>query len=240
MARSKYQRDHSYKLLVVGDEGVGKTAFSSANSILHSTESTFNFFFSYNVRKKEINLNGKRIKLKIYDGSSATGRHRIIVSFDKVVHGIFIIYDATNREYGIQSNVSIFEVSAQNFTNVELAFQRMVLKIQSYLTSTINCQLGQYRERIGLEFVRYTPDVDSNVPEQNASVQGLHDNRENENVQLSTESDENADVTHPQGVDEDEMGRAQIPSPENQTIEEKAKQPNVISFSKTLKRIFFM
>ncbi|CAF0932793.1 unnamed protein product [Adineta steineri] len=261
MTMSKSQCKQSYRLLVVGDEGVGKTAFSSVNSILYSRESI-------------INVCG----FDTYDGSSAQGHRSIIRSFYKAVQGIFIIYDTTNKEsfenlkiwlhdihnygnkhkhvmkliignkcdlaqqmavsrdkaiaYVIQSNISIFEVSARNLTNVELAFKHMVLKIRSNLTLTSNDQPDQNREASVLKFVAYISDIGSNVAEQNVNEQGLHDNTENEDVQVSTE--ELDDVEHTESVDEGKVERAQIPSSDNQAIEEKAKQLDVISFSKNI------
>ncbi|CAF4260172.1 unnamed protein product, partial [Adineta steineri] len=94
---SKSQRDDPYKLLVIGDTGVGKTAFSSVDSILQSNESLIDCL-GFDFRKKEINFNGERIELIIYDGSSAQDHRGIIRSFYKGVNGIFIIYDTTNKK----------------------------------------------------------------------------------------------------------------------------------------------
>ncbi|CAF1117674.1 unnamed protein product [Adineta steineri] len=273
------QRNHLYKLMIVGDERVGKTDFSSVNSKLNSEEWYIDLG-SYKVSKIVSNLNGKQIKLIICDMSSAECDRQIRRTFYPVVHGIFIIYDSTNRksfqnlnnwlreinnhggrhvmkliignkcdlarqkavgfhearEFRIQSNISMFEVSAQDRTNVKSVVENMIWKIRSDLTSTINRRLVQYREQIDLEFVPYISDIGSNAVEQHVNDQGPHDNTENENDPVSVE--ESDDTTHNESVDEGEMKRAQILSPENQTIEEKAKQPNVISFSKTLKKIF--
>ncbi|CAF0946055.1 unnamed protein product [Adineta steineri] len=144
--------DHSYKLLVVGDKGVGKTLFSTVNSILNSEEWKIDYV-GYKERKKEINLNGERIKLTI--------------------------------EYDIQSNISMFEVSALDFTNVEPAFEHMILKIRSNSTSRINHQPDQYSKRIDLEFVYHISNIDPNVAEQNVTDQDLHDGAKNENEQIS-------------------------------------------------------
>ncbi|CAF4139768.1 unnamed protein product, partial [Adineta steineri] len=236
--------DHSYNLLVVGDKGVGKTLFSTVDGILNSEEWKIDYV-GYKERVKEINLNGERIKLTIYDSSSVKNLHRTKRSFYKRIHGIFIIYDATNKtsfdnlnkwldeinthggehvmkfiiankcdlaekkavssdkakKYGIRLNIPLFEVSAQNFTNVELAFEHMVLQIRPNLISTINHQQDQYSKRIVLKFVPYIFDIGSNVAEQNVTDQGLHDGIENKNGQIS--------------------------------IEKKAMQSNVINLSKT-------
>ncbi|CAF1287606.1 unnamed protein product [Adineta steineri] len=212
----------------------------------------------------------------MYDSSSAEDHRDIIKYFETYVDGIFIIYDATNREsfenlnnwldeinnhggkhvmkliignkcdlagekevsfdraeeYGIKSNISMFEVSARDFTNVELAFMHMVLKIQFNSTSTINRRLGQYRERIDLVFVHYVFGIGSYVAIKNVNDQCLHDNTEDE--QLSVEAEENACVTHIDSVDEGEMELAHISLSESQMIEEKAKQLNDICFSQTI------
>ncbi|CAF1156997.1 unnamed protein product [Adineta steineri] len=275
MAMPTPQRDQSYKLLIVGDKGVGKTAFSSVISNLYPGKLTIDNL-GLDIKTKEINFNGKRIELTIYDSSSAEDHRDIIKYSCAYVHGIFIIYDATNREsfenlnnwldeinnhggkhvikliignkcdlagekevsfdraeeYGIKSNISIFEVSARDLTNVALAFMHMVLKIQFNLTSTINRRLGQYRERIDLVFVHYVFGIGSYVAKQNVNDQGLHDNTEDE--QLSTEAEENACVTHIDSVDEGEIELAQISLLESQMIEEKAKQLNDICFSQTI------
>ncbi|CAF0969722.1 unnamed protein product [Adineta steineri] len=271
--------NHPYKLLVVGDTGVGKTAFSSVNSKLNSEEWYIDLG-SYKVSKIVINLNGEQIKLMICDMSSAECDRSIRRSFYKVVDGIFILYDSTNRksfqnlnkwlheinnhgakhvtkliirnkcdlarqkavgfhearEYGIQSNISMFEVSPQDRTNVKSALEHMILKIRSNLKLTNNDEPDHDREEIVLKFVPYISDIGSNAVEQHVNEQGLHDNTENENDRISAE--ESDDATHTGNVDEREMERAQIPSSHNRAVEEKAKQPNVFSVSKTLKRIF--
>ncbi|CAF4208706.1 unnamed protein product [Adineta steineri] len=244
MAISKSQHDHSYKLLVVGDKGVGKTLFSTVDGILYSPVSVIDIF-GYDARVKEINLNGERIALKVYDSSTVKNLHGTTQGFYRGVHGIFIIYDATNKEsfqnlnkwlrdiniygdkdvmkliiankcdlaeqkvvnfnkateYFIRSNISMFEVSAQDSTNVELAYKHMILKIQSNSTSRINHQPDQYSKRIDLEFVYHISNIDPNVAEQNVTDQDLHDGTKNENEQIS--------------------------------IEKKAMQSNVINLSKT-------
>ncbi|CAF1275824.1 unnamed protein product [Adineta steineri] len=273
------QRNHLYKLMVVGDKGVGKTDFSSVISLLYSEEWHVDLG-SYKVSKIVINLSGEQIKLMICDMSSEENDRRIRSSFYKIVDGIFIIYDATNRksfqnlnkwlreinnhggkhkikliirnkcdltrqkavnfhearEFGIQSNISMFAVSAQDRTNVESALEDMISKIQSSLKLTNNDEPDHDREEITSEFVPYISDIGSNPVKQHVNDQGPHDNTENENDPVSVE--ESDDTTHNENVDEGEMKRAQILLPENQTVEEKAKQPNIISFSKTLKKIF--
>ncbi|CAF1221542.1 unnamed protein product [Adineta steineri] len=63
------QRNHLYKLMVVGDTGVGKTTFSSVIRILHPEEWNVDLI-SYKVSEIVINLNGEQIKLIICDMSS--------------------------------------------------------------------------------------------------------------------------------------------------------------------------
>ncbi|CAF1278206.1 unnamed protein product [Adineta steineri] len=212
MAISKSQHDHSYKLLVVGDKGVGKTLFSTVDGILYSPVSVIDIF-GYDARVKEINLNGERIALKVESFQNLNKWLRDINIYgDKDVMKLIIANKCDlaeqkvvnfNKatEYFIRSNISMFEVSAQDSTNVELAYKHMILKIQSNSTSRINHQPDQYSKRIDLEFVYHISNIDPNVAEQNVTDQDLHDGTKNENEQIS--------------------------------IEKKAMQSNVINLSKT-------
>ncbi|CAF1278221.1 unnamed protein product [Adineta steineri] len=204
--------DHSYNLLVVGDKGVGKTLFSTVDGILNSEEWKIDYV-GYKERKKEINLNGERIKLTIesfqnlnkwsrdisYYGDKHVTKLVIANKCDLAEQKVVNFNKAT--EYFIRSNISMFEVSAQDSTNVELAYKHMILKLQSNLTSRINHQPDQYSKQIDLEFVYHISNIDPNVAEQNVDNQGLHVGTENENEQIS--------------------------------IEKKAMQSNVINLSKT-------
>ncbi|CAF1201349.1 unnamed protein product [Adineta steineri] len=212
MAMSNSQHDHSYNLLVVGDKGVGKTLFSTVDGILNSEEWKIDYV-GYKERKKEINLNGERIKLTIesfqnlnkwsrdisYYGDKHVTKLVIANKCDLAEQKVVNFNKAT--EYFIRSNISMFEVSAQDSTNVELAYKHMILKLQSNLTSRINHQPDQYSKQIDLEFVYHISNIDPNVAEQNVDNQGLHVGTENENEQIS--------------------------------IEKKAMQSNVINLSKT-------
>ncbi|CAF1166204.1 unnamed protein product [Adineta steineri] len=287
MAIPTPQHAHPYKLLVVGDTDVGKTAFSSVISNLYPGESTIEFSIGYNVRKKAISLNGERIELEIYDSTSAICRDDIIKYFETYVDGIFIIYNATNREsfenaknwldeinnhggkhvmkliignkcdlagqkavsfdeadeYGIESNISIFEVSARDLTNVELAFKHMISKIRSNLTPINNNQPDQYEVKIALDLNRiFNVDLNglfeifefSNGVNQHVNDQGVHDGKENESEPYSRE--EHAIVTHTQIMGDGDVER-QILLIQQQIIEEKAKQSNVSSLPEITNQI---
>ncbi|CAF1279218.1 unnamed protein product [Adineta steineri] len=176
--------------MVIGDKNVGKTDFSSVNSILGLKKSIIDFA-GFDPRVKEINLNGERIKLTIESFQNLNKWLRDINIYgDKHVTKLVIANKcdlAEQKEYFIQSNISMFEVSAQDSTNVELAYKHMILKIQSSSTSRINHQPDQYSKRIDLEFVYHISNIDPNVAEQNVDNQGLHVGTENENEQISIE-----------------------------------------------------
>ncbi|CAF1032706.1 unnamed protein product [Adineta steineri] len=252
--------DPSYMLLVIGDTGVGKTAFSSVNSVLQSKESLIDFW-GFDFRKKEINLNDKQIILEIESFENLNKwLHEISYYWGKHVMKLIIGNKCDLAEqkavsvdeaidYVHESNISIVEVSAQDFTNVELAFEYMISKIRSNLTPTSNDQPDQNREASVLKLVPYISDIGSNAAEQHVNDQGLRVGTENEDDKLPAITEENEDqipigiednasVPHTQLVDDGALKLARLSLPENQIIEEKAKQPNVFNFSETLKRIF--
>ncbi|CAF1030681.1 unnamed protein product [Adineta steineri] len=213
MAISKSQHDHSYKLLVVGDKGVGKTLFSTIDSILNSEEWKIDYV-GYKERKKEINLNGERIKLTIksfdnlnnwlYEINKYENKHvmKLIIGNKCDLARQKVVSSDKATEYLIRSNISMFEVSAQDSTNVEPAFEHMILKIRSSSTLTNNDEPDHDREEIVLKFVPYIFDIGSNAVEQHVNDQGFHDSTENEHEQLLAITEENAGVKHAQSVDD--------------------------------------
>lgn len=92
---NEYQ--HLYKILLIGDAGVGKScllrqfADSKYDDCLTST-------IGVDFKIKTIQLNGKNIKLQIWD-SAGQERYRTLASaYYRGAHGVGIVFDVTNEE----------------------------------------------------------------------------------------------------------------------------------------------
>lgn len=95
MAKKSY--DMLFKLLLIGDSGVGKTCmlFSYVDGAYSPTYiSTIGIDFKI----KTIEIGGKKIKLQIWDTAGQERFHTITMSYYRGAMGIMLVYDITARK----------------------------------------------------------------------------------------------------------------------------------------------
>jgi small GTP-binding protein len=112
MANHKY--DHLFKLLIIGESGVGKTCL-----LLRFTDDSFtaNHLTTIGIdfKIKIINLEEKLIKLQIWDTAGQERFRTITKTYYKGAHGIILTYDVTddNSFKNIRNWVKQIEQNAQ-------------------------------------------------------------------------------------------------------------------------------
>ncbi|CAF1325246.1 unnamed protein product [Adineta ricciae] len=87
-----FKRNRPYQILVIGDEGVGKSSFASANanSVLPRELASF-MHFQQAIHTFEVN--GKPIELAVWVPLTGRAYDRTRRASYENVHGIFIVYD---------------------------------------------------------------------------------------------------------------------------------------------------
>ena len=92
---AKRQYDLLFKLLLIGDSGVGKTAI-----LYRFSDDAFNDMFITTIgidfKIKTIELRGKKIKLQIWDTAGQERFHTITTSYYRGAMGIMMVYDIVN------------------------------------------------------------------------------------------------------------------------------------------------
>ncbi|KAK6933460.1 Small GTPase [Dillenia turbinata] len=97
MGRGNTSYDLSFKILLVGDSGVGKSSLLLSfisNSRLHDLSPTIGVDFKI----KLLYVGGKRLKLTIWDTAGQERFGALISSYYRGAHGIVLVYDVTRRE----------------------------------------------------------------------------------------------------------------------------------------------
>ena len=113
MSSQKY--NHLFKLLIVGESGVGKTCL-----LLRFTDDSFtaNHLTTIGIdfKIKIINIDNKLIKLQIWDTAGEERFRTITKTYYKGAHGIILTYDVTdiNSFKNIRNWIKQIEQNAQN------------------------------------------------------------------------------------------------------------------------------
>jgi len=89
--------DYLFKLLLIGDSGVGKTCI-----LFRFSEDAFNTTFISTIgidfKIRTIELDGKKIKLQIWDTAGQERFRTITTAYYRGAMGIMLVYDVTNEK----------------------------------------------------------------------------------------------------------------------------------------------
>ncbi|KAI6657784.1 Ras-related protein ORAB-1 [Oopsacas minuta] len=89
--------DYLFKLLIIGDSGVGKSSL-----LLRFAEGTFTKSYLSTIgvdfKLHTVNLDGKVVKLQIWDTAGQERFRTILNSYYRGAHGIIVVYDVTDQD----------------------------------------------------------------------------------------------------------------------------------------------
>ncbi|XP_063368333.1 ras-related protein Rab-35 [Cydia amplana] len=89
--------DHLFKLLIIGDSGVGKSCL-----LLRFADNTFSGSYITTIgvdfKIRTLELNGERVKLQIWDTAGQERFRTITSTYYRGTHGVIVVYDVTNGE----------------------------------------------------------------------------------------------------------------------------------------------
>ncbi|CEL92628.1 unnamed protein product [Vitrella brassicaformis CCMP3155] len=109
--------DYLFKLLLIGDSGVGKSCL-----LLRFADDTYTDSFISTIgvdfKIRTIELDGKTVKLQIWDTAGQERFRTITSSYYRGAHGIIIVYDVTDKESFLNVKNWIAEIDKYATENV--------------------------------------------------------------------------------------------------------------------------
>ncbi|XP_058819973.1 ras-related protein Rab-35-like [Topomyia yanbarensis] len=93
----KRGHDHMFKLLILGDSGVGKSSLLMRLSD-NSFSPTFVTTIGVDLKLRTMEVNGERVKVQIWDTAGQERFRTITSTYYRGTHGVLIVYDVTNGE----------------------------------------------------------------------------------------------------------------------------------------------
>lgn len=89
--------DHLFKLLIIGDSGVGKSSLllRFADNIFSGTYITT---IGVDFKIRTVDVNGERVKLQIWDTAGQERFRTITSTYYRGTHGVVVVYDVSSGE----------------------------------------------------------------------------------------------------------------------------------------------
>ena len=150
-----------FKVLLIGDSSVGKTSV-----LLRYVEDTFNPEFQTTIgvdfKISTFQLNGKVIKLQLWDTAGQDRFKNIVASYYRGAHGIMLAFDITNSNSF--SNVSRWYDEAQNY--LQKSVPKMLIGNKADLSSQRTVKLEDAKalaDRLGVEYIETSAKNSQNV-----------------------------------------------------------------------------
>jgi Ras-related protein Rab-1A len=158
---SLFKYDQLYKLLLVGDSGVGKSSLMmrfADDTFAETYLSTIGVDF----RPRTISVDGVTVKLQLWDTAGQERFHTIVSSYYRHAHGILVVYDVTNQESfeGVKRWLLDVERYASEHVNKLLVGNKADLRERRQVRFE---DAKQFADEMGMLFVETSAKDSTNV-----------------------------------------------------------------------------
>lgn len=153
--------DYLFKLLLIGDSGVGKSCL-----LLRFADDTYTESYISTIgvdfKIRTIELDGKTIKLQIWDTAGQERFRTITSSYYRGAHGIIVVYDVTDKDSFQNVKQWLHEIDRYACENVN----KLLVGNKSDLVTKRDVTFEQGKEfadQIGIEFLETSAKTSANV-----------------------------------------------------------------------------
>ena len=156
--------DYLFKLLLIGDSGVGKSCL-----LLRFADDTYTESYISTIgvdfKIRTIELDGKTIKLQIWDTAGQERFRTITSSYYRGAHGIIVVYDVTDNESFTNVKQWLHEIDRYACENVNklLVGNKIDLATANKRRVVTTEQGKEFADGLGVEFLETSAKTRINV-----------------------------------------------------------------------------
>ncbi|KAJ1916582.1 Ras- protein Rab-1A [Mycoemilia scoparia] len=155
--------DYLFKLLLIGDSGVGKSCLLlrfADNTYTDSYISTIGVDFKI----RTIELDSKMVKLQIWDTAGQERFRTITSSYYRGAHGIIVVYDVTDKESfnNVKSWLQEIDKYAAEGVHKYLVGNKSDLQDKRQVTTE---EAKEFADSLGISFIETSAKESENVDE---------------------------------------------------------------------------
>ncbi|KAL3985281.1 Ras-related protein Rab-1A [Acanthocheilonema viteae] len=161
MASMNPEYDYLFKLLLIGDSGVGKSCL-----LLRFADDTYTESYISTIgvdfKIRTIDLDGKTIKLQIWDTAGQERFRTITSSYYRGAHGIIVVYDITDQESFNNVKQWLQEIDRYACENVN----KLLVGNKCDLTTRRAVEQSaakEYADQLGIPFLETSAKSSTNV-----------------------------------------------------------------------------
>lgn len=155
--------DHLFKVLMVGDSGVGKSCM-----LLRFVDQQYNETYISTIgvdfRIKTVEIAGKKVKLQIWDTAGQERFRTITSSYYRGAHGIMVVYDTTSEHSFTNVKQWIHEITRYAGDHIEKIL--VGNKCDQTTRKEVNYTTGkQLADDLGMNFIETSAKSGTNINE---------------------------------------------------------------------------
>ena len=153
--------DHIFKILLIGDAGVGKSSI-----LLRFTDDAFEEHLASTIgvdfKVKTVQLGGKTVKLTIWDTAGQERFRTITSSYYRGAHGIIVVFDVTDQESFNNVKQWLHEIDRYACANVKKLLVGNKCDLASKRAVPTE-QAAEFAESLGVEYLETSAKSALNV-----------------------------------------------------------------------------
>ncbi|KAJ1459689.1 ras family-domain-containing protein [Pelagophyceae sp. CCMP2097] len=161
-AMSKRDYDHLFKLVLIGDTGVGKSCLLlrfADDAFTESYISTIGVDFRF----RTVKVDGKTVKLQIWDTAGQERFRTITSAYYRGADGIIMVYDVTNKDSF--DHVSGWLTEVNRYANEGTCKLLVGNKSDMEEKAVTSLQAQEYADSLGIPFLETSAKNAQNVEE---------------------------------------------------------------------------